>query len=126
MALSPSDIAAIRAAEQALAGAFEAADPTAWVDFYTEDAIFAAPGVPTIQGRAGLLEAAHHIVISSMQITPESTLGMGDFASTFGRATWVAGRNGSDAPVLRRRFLMVWRRDDARWRIARELLNDEL
>jgi ketosteroid isomerase-like protein len=126
MALSPSDIAAIRTAEQALAEAFEAADPTAWVDFYTEDAIFVAPEVPTIQGRARFLEAAHNIVISSMQITADSTLGMGDLASTFGRATWVAGRKGSDAPVLRRRFLMVWRRDGARWRIAREVLNDEL
>jgi ketosteroid isomerase-like protein len=126
MALSPSDIAAIRTAEQALAEAFEAADPTAWVDFYTEDAIFVAPGVPTIQGRARFLEAANNIVISSMQITADSTLGMGDLASTFGPATWVAGRKGSDAPVLRRRFLMVWRRDGARWRIAREVLNDEL
>jgi ketosteroid isomerase-like protein len=126
MALSASDITAIRTAEQALAEAFEAGDPTAWVDFYTEDAIFAAPGVSTIQGRAGLLEAAHNIAISSMQITADSTLGTGDFASTFGRASWVAGRKGSDAPVLRRRFLMVWRRDGVRWRIARELLNDDL
>jgi len=126
MALSPSDIAAIRTAEQALAEAFEAADPIAWVDYYTEDAIFAAPAVPTIQGRAAFLEAAGNVVISSMLITAESTLGDGDLASTFGRATWVGGPKGSDAPLVRRRFLMVWRKDDGRWRIARELLNDDL
>ncbi len=91
MTLSPSDIDAIRAAEKALAEAFEAPDPTAWVDFYTEDAIFAGPGVPTIQGRADFLEAARETVISSMQITAESTLGSDDFAAMFGRATWVSG-----------------------------------
>jgi ketosteroid isomerase-like protein len=125
MSLSASDVAAIRTAEQALAESFEAADPAAWVDFYTEDAILGAPGVPTIQGRAALVEAADDVVISSMQITADSTLGMGDLASTFGRATWVAGRKDSDAPVVRRRFLMVWRKDGGQWLIARELLNDE-
>lgn len=127
MALAPSDIAAIRAAEEALAKAFEAPDPIAWVSFYTEDAIFAGPGFPTIQGRAAFLEAARETVISSMQITAESTLGSGDFAAAFGRATWVSGPRGSDSPVQRRRLLMVWRREpDGQWRIARELLNEDL
>ena len=44
MTLSSSDVAAIRGAEKGLADAFEASDPTAWVDFYTEDAIFVGPG----------------------------------------------------------------------------------
>ena len=49
--LSSSDVAAIRGAEEALADAFEASDPTAWVDFYTEDAIFVGPGMPALEGR---------------------------------------------------------------------------
>ena len=40
--LSSFDVAALRAAEQALAESFEASDPTAW-DFYTDDAIFVPP-----------------------------------------------------------------------------------
>ena len=127
MTLSPSDIAAIRSAENALAEAFEATDPTAWVGSYTEDAIFAGPGAPTVQGRAALLDIAAVIAISSMEIDVESTLGDGDFAATFGRATWVSGPKDSDAPRVRRRFLMVWRREpDRRWRIARELLNEDV
>jgi ketosteroid isomerase-like protein len=60
-----------------------------------------------------------------MQIVAESTFGAGDLASTFGRASWVNGREPSD-PTVRRRFLMVWRRDpDGQWRIARELLTDD-
>ena len=127
MALSSSDIAAIRAAEAALAEAFEAADPTAWVDSYTDDAIFVGPGVPAIEGRAALLDAARGFAISAMEITADSTLGSGDFAATVGRANWVAGPKGSDAPTRRRRFLMVWRREpDGHWRIARELLNEDV
>lgn len=127
MALSSSDIAAIRAAEAALARAFEAPDPTAWVDSYTEDAIFVGPGMPAIEGRSALLDAARALTISSMEIAAESTLGTGDFAATLGRANWVNGPMGSDAPMQRRRFLMVWRREpDGRWRIARELLNDDV
>lgn len=127
MTLSSSDVDAIRAAEKALADAFEAPDPTAWVDYYTEDAIFVGPGMPAIEGRAGLLSAAPAVVISSMEIVAESTLGAGDFAATHGRANWVSGPKGSDAPRVRRRFLMVWRRGaDGGWRIARELLNEDV
>jgi ketosteroid isomerase-like protein len=127
MTLSSSDMAAIRAAEEGLSKAFEAPDPTAWVPYYAEDAIFSGPGAATILGRAELLEVAPRIVISSMQISIESTIGDGDFAATFGRATWVSGPKGSDAPVVRRRLLMVWRKEaDGRWRIARELLNEDV
>ena len=127
MALSTSDISAIRAAERGLAEAFESPDLTAWVDWYTEDAIFVGPGVPAIEGRPALLGVAPQISISSMEIAAHSTLGEGDLAATFGRATWVSGPKGSDAPRVRRRFLMVWRRDlDGAWRIVREMLNEDL
>lgn len=127
MALSTSDLAAIRAAERALAEAFESADPTAWVDSYTADAIFVGPGAPAIEGRAALLAVAPQISISSMVIDAQSTIGAGDLAATCGRASWVSGSKGSDGPTVRRRFLMVWRRDvDGAWRIARELLNEDL
>ena len=127
MTLSSSDVAAIRGAEEALADAFEAPDPTAWVAFYTEDAIFVGPGMPALEGRDALLEAAPAVVISSMEIVADSTLGTEDFAATHGRASWVNGPKDSDAPQVRRRFLMVWRRDaDGRWRIARELLTDDV
>jgi uncharacterized protein (TIGR02246 family) len=125
--LFPLDDDAIRAAELALAAAFEDPDPTAWVNSYTEDAIFVGPGSPPIEGRAALLAVARQITMSSLEIVADSTIGVGDFAATTGRATWVSGKRDSGAPTIRRRFLMVWRRDpDGRWRIARELLNEDL
>jgi uncharacterized protein (TIGR02246 family) len=125
--LSSSDVAAIRSAEKALAEAFEASDPTAWVEYYTEDAIFVGPGIPAIEGRDALLAAAPAVVISSMEIAADSTIGAGDFAMAQGHVNWVAGPKGADAPQVRRRFLMVWRREaDGRWRIARESLNEDV
>ena len=124
MALSTSDISAIRAAEKALAEAFESPDRLAWVDFYTDDAVFVGPGLSALEGRSALLDAAPHISISSMEIVAESTLGTGEFAAALGRVTWVSPK---DSNLVRRRFLMVWRREpDGRWRIAREMLNDDV
>jgi ketosteroid isomerase-like protein len=97
------------------------------VDFYTDDAIFVGPRVPAIEGRSAFLDVAPQISISSMEIIADSTIGTDDFAATLGRGTWVTGSKGSDAPRVRRRFLMVWRREpDGRWRIARELLNEDV
>ena len=127
MTLSSSDVAAIRAAEKALAEAFEAADPAAWVDCYTDDAVFVGPGAPAIEGRDALLAVAPSVAISSMEIVADSTIGAGAFAATQGSASWVSGPKGSVGPRVRRRFLMVWNRDaSGRWRIARELLNEDL
>ena len=127
MTLSSSDVAAIRSAEKALAEAFEASDPTAWVDYYTEDAIFVGPGMPAVEGRDALLDLAPVVVISAMEIVADSTIGAGDFAATQGHVNWVSGPKGTDARGVRRRFLMVWRRDaGGRWRIARELLSEDV
>ena len=97
MTLSSSDVAAIRSAEKALVEAFEASDPTAWVDYYTEDAIFVGPGMPAIEGRDALMVVASAVEISSMEIVAASTLGAGDFAATQGRASWVNGPRGSES-----------------------------
>jgi hypothetical protein len=48
--------------------------------------------MPAVEGRDALLDLAPAVVISSME-------------------KWVSGPSGSDAPRVRRRFLMVWRRD---------------
>ena len=125
MELSTADISAIRTPEKALAESFESSDPAAWVDFYTDDAIFVGPGVPAIEGRSALLDAAPQISISSMEIAADSTVGSGNFAAALGRVTWVSGPKGSAAQQVRSRFLIVWRHEpDGRWRIARELLNE--
>ena len=123
MPLSSTDVVALRAAEQALAESFEAADPTAWVDSYTDDAIFVAPGGAAVEGRDALLARAREMTpLSSARIEAQTTDGDGDVAAVLGRASWVSGGTTS-----RVRFLIVWRREaDGHWRIARELLNADV
>jgi len=126
--LSSADIAALRTAEQALVEAFEASDPTAWVDSYTDDAIFVAPGGAAIEGRAALLAYARQMTpLSSARIVAQTTDGEGDMAATLGSASRVNGPRNSGGATSRVRFLIVWRREgDGRWRIARELLNADV
>jgi uncharacterized protein (TIGR02246 family) len=125
VSLSADDVSALRAAEQALVESFESPDPTAWVDFYTDDAIFVAPGINAIEGRAALVAHARQMSrISSARIDARTTDGDGDTAAALGSASWVSAPHGSKGMTVRVRFLIVWRREaDGRWRIARELLN---
>lgn len=126
--LSSSDIDALRAAEEALVKSFEASDPTAWVDFYADDAIFVAPGGAAIEGRAALLAHARQMTpLSSARIVAQTTDGDGDMAAALGSASWVNGPRDSGGTTSRVRFLIVWRREvDGRWRLARELLNADV
>ncbi len=128
MPLPPFDVAALRAAEQVLVESFEASDPTAWVDSYTDDAIFVAPGSAAIEGRAALLAHAQQMTpLSSARIVAQTTDGDGDIAAALGSASWVNGPKDSGGTTSRVRFLIVWRREaDGRWRIARELLNADV
>jgi uncharacterized protein (TIGR02246 family) len=128
VALSAVDVAALRAAERALVESFEATDPTAWVDYYTDDAIFVAPGSAAIEGREALLAHARRMTpLSSARIVAQTTDGDGDLAAILGSAEWVNGPRGSGGTTSRVRFLIVWRREgDGRWRIARELLNTDV
>ena len=126
--LSSFDVAALRAAEQALAESFEASDPTAWVDFHTDDAIFVPPGGTAIEGRAALLAHARQMTpLSSARIVAQTTDGDRDIAATLGSASWVNGPRDSGGTTSRVRCLIVWRREaDGRWCIARELLNADV
>lgn len=117
--------AEIRAAERALEKALESSDPTAWVYSYTEDAVFVAPGVPAVQGRAALLKMAQAMKpLSSVSIKDLRTEGSGNLAYVYGRASWVSGRSPTAGPVTNVRFVIVWRKEaDGQWRVAQELLN---
>ena len=118
----------IRAAERALVAALEATDPTAWVDCYTDDAVFVGPGAPAVVGRAALLDMARVMrPLSSVTLTPLRTEADGRVAAVYGRGSWVNGRPPEAGSISRVRLLIVWRReDDGVWRIAQELLNADV
>jgi uncharacterized protein (TIGR02246 family) len=120
MPLSPDDVASLRAAEQGLEDALNDADPTAWVDFYTDDTIFIGHGRPALEGRDALLEYSRRMTqFSQLRIEPLSTDGDGSLATVFANVTGMV-----DGARVHIRSLLVWRREaDGRWRVAREMLN---
>lgn len=117
--------AEIRAAERALEQALQSPDPQAWVLWYTEDAVFVAPGAPAVQGRAALLAMAKAMKpLSSVSIQPIRTEGSGNVATVYMHASWISGRPPEAGPVTRFRGIIVWRKEaDGQWRVAQELLN---
>jgi ketosteroid isomerase-like protein len=120
MPLSDADIAAIRVAEKGLEDALNDPDPTAWVDYYTDDAIFLGHNRPALEGREALLAYAGEMPqVSSLRIEALDTDGSGDVATVVADVTGELG--GTTARI---RSLLVWRREaDGRWRVAREMLN---
>lgn len=119
------DHAEIRAAERALAQALESPDPTAWVYWYTEDAVFVGPGAPAVHGRAALLQMAGAMKpLSSVIIKPLRTESSGNLAYVYAQGSWVNGRPPNAGATSYVRVLMVWRKEsDGQWRVAQELLN---
>lgn len=121
------DPAEIRQAERALEAALSSADPLAWVDHYTEDAVFVAPGAPAVQGREALLRMAESMrPLSAVRIQDLKTDGSGTVAAVYGRGSWINGTGASTQSTTNVRLLIVWRKGgDGRWRIAQELLHPE-
>ena len=118
---APFDEAEIRAAERALVTALGAADPTAWVFQYTEDAVFDAGGEHVVQGRDGLLAMARTMrPLSSLVLEPLRTEGDGALATVWFTGSWISGR-APDTTAVQVRGVIVWRKGaDGRWRVALE------
>jgi ketosteroid isomerase-like protein len=109
----------IRAAERVLEAALAADDPTAWVQEYTEDAIFDPGGAHVLQGRAALLEEAKAMTpMRSVSIRPLRTEGCPGLATGWFEASWLSGERTVEA-----RGVMLWRKEaDGHWRVALEHL----
>src|SRR5512137_2818293 len=97
--MAPSDIddTGLRAAEQALAQALGAPDPLAWVEHYTDDAVFVVPGARAVEGRSALLDMARSMSpLSSVSIVPLRTELAGDVAAVYTRASWINGEGTTE------------------------------
>jgi len=117
----------IREAERALENALSAPDPMAWVNHYTEDAVFVSPGAPPVQGRTALLQMARAMrPLSSVVIEARRTEVSGSLAAVYGRASWISGAGTASQSTTAVRLIIVWRKGvDGKWRVAQELLHPE-
>ena len=121
------DPAPIRAAERDVIAALESPDPTAWVYMYTADAVFLESAGPPVEGRQTLLKmAAEMQPLSSVTLTPVRTVGHGDLAYVYCKASWINGRPLHAGTESRMLGVMIWHKEaDGRWRIAHEVLVPE-
>lgn len=116
------DESEIRAAEHRLERALEAADPTAWVLDYTEDAVFDGGGEHAVVGRDSLLAMARDMSpLRSVSIRPLRTEGQGDRAAVWVEASWVSGPAEGEPTTVDVRGMILWRKEaDGVWRVAME------
>ena len=119
--------AEIRQAERALELALSSGDPLAWVEHYTDDAVFVAPGAPAVQGREALTQMARSMrPLSSVRIQAMKTEVSSTVAAVYGRGSWVSGASSASPSTTHVRLIIVWRKgNDSRWRVAQELLHLE-
>jgi uncharacterized protein (TIGR02246 family) len=111
-----------RAVEANNAGAVEA-----WVDLFAHDAVYMAPGAPSVTTRAGLLEVAragfrHQ---ASIDIEPLEIQILGDWAFARTRVSGSVRLQGTGEVVsVDVKEIVIYRRgEDGDWKIARLISN---
>jgi len=115
------DESQIRAAERRLEIALASADPTEWVQHYTDDATFDGGGNAVV-GRDALLAMARSMrPLRSVSIRALRTEGRDDLAAVWAEASWVAGSEDGEPTDVHVHGIIVWRREpDGVWRVSME------
>lgn len=119
--------AAIEAASDAFAEAFNAGDAEAVAAMYTEDAVILPPGKEAIEGRAAIqtdLEA-DFANMEGMVMTFETT----EVQAAHGHALEVGGYTleGADGSHLDHgKFIAVWKNTDDGWKMTRDIWNSSM
>jgi len=117
-------VAALRAAEAHLIADLQGDDRLAWVQDYTEDAVFQEGTDDPVSGRAALTAMARQLpALSSASIEPVRTEIQGNLAYVQVRGGYAVGKGADAGPVNRFRGVMIWRKErDGQWRMLHEML----
>jgi uncharacterized protein (TIGR02246 family) len=112
----------IESTNRAFAAAFLRGDTDAVAELYTRDAQLIPPGADVVSGRSaiaafwkGALEAG----VTELALETEQVEWTGDLAYEIGAARLVAagGRVSQD------RYLVVWKRENGKWQLHRDIWN---
>lgn len=122
------DEAAIRELIRRTAAANNAADTVGWVALFEDGAVYMAPGMPAVTGRADLLDVAaagFGPYAAAVEITPIEIAIINDWAFARSQVTGtVTPRAGGEAiPVDVKQLVLYHRQPDGSWRIARLIMN---
>ena len=92
---------------------------------YTRDARVLPPGAPTVEGRDAIARfwagAATQLGLTAVELSTVDVQPLGDGAYEIGRAVLTLG-GGQQAAA---KYVVVWRREDGRWRWHVDIWNME-
>ncbi len=112
----------IEATNRAFAAAFLRGDADAVAGLYTIDAQLIPPGAEVVSGRAAIAafwKGAIEAGLTDIVLEAQEVESAGDLAYEIGSVKLVA----PDGSVSRDRYLVVWKRENGKWRLHRDIWN---
>lgn len=116
--------AAIEAGNRAFVVAFLKGDADAVAQLYTENAQVIAPGEPVAHGRAAIAAAWRRTIesgVTDLSLQTADVESAGDLAYETGKVR-IVSRDGTSTEG---RYVVVWKREDGRWKLHRDIWNSE-
>jgi len=105
-------------------------DANGWASLFAPDAVYMPPGLKAITSHQELVQIAETAFRSNsitISIEPQEIVILGDWAFVRSRVTGtVAPRSGGDSSIIDMKQLVIYRRTDDGWRIARLANNSNL
>jgi ketosteroid isomerase-like protein len=115
---------AVDAGNRAFVAAFLRGDARAVSELYSEDAKVIAPGAPVASGRAAIAAFWQKSIdagVKDIALRTDDLTSAGDLASETGTVRLVA-KDGTESLA---RYVVVWKRVGAHWRLHRDIWNAE-
>jgi uncharacterized protein (TIGR02246 family) len=122
VALSDQTRDSIESGNRAFAAAFLRGDAEAVAELYTEDAKLIPPGSEVVAGRSAIAafwKGAIDAGVKELALETGEVESAGELAYEVGTVRLVA----KDGQVSRDRYLVVWKHQDGRWQLHRDIWN---
>jgi uncharacterized protein (TIGR02246 family) len=112
----------IESINRGFAAAFLRGDAEAVAELYTEDAELLPPGAEAVAGRSAIAafwKGAIDAGVKDLALTTVQVESTGDLAYEVGKVRLVA----NDGQVSEDRYLVVWKRENGKWQLHRDIWN---
>jgi len=114
----------IEAANAAFSAAFAKGDHRAVAELYSESARVIAPGSPIVKGREAIAAFWKKVIeggTKDAKLSTEQVESAGDLAYEDGSVVLT----GADGKTSGARYVVVWKRENGKWRLFRDIWNTE-
>jgi uncharacterized protein (TIGR02246 family) len=111
----------IQKTDAELLAALKAGDPVRMAECYTKDVILFAAMNPPVHGRDGVARHMEYVMdlgIRSYDLDIDELIPGDDTAIQIGKCVLL---NAAREEVVRVRFMTIWKKEDGRWKIHRDM-----